>query len=329
MVDDMAPGAIRVVLTGPGDPEVLRVEAGPLPVPGRGEVLIRMEAAGVAFNDITTRQGRNPGKLPLVLGFDVVGVVHAVGPEVTGFRPGQRVAAMVGTGGYASHVVARSERVVPIPPHLDPARVSALVLNYFTAWQMLHRVADVKAGQSILVLGAAGGVGSALVELAHLVDVRVYGTASARRHQALEDRGVRVVADQAAVPELVDVTFDPVGGPSLARSRKATRRTGLVVSFGFSFTVDGGHGRALGLLRTIASLAWAKTLPGSRTTVYTVESSVARHPARFQEDLSRLIDLLAAGTIQPKVETMPLVRAAEAHRRLEGRQVAGKLVLVP
>jgi len=319
----------RVRLTTAGGPQVLQLETAPLPTPGPGQLLVRMQAAGVAFGDVTQRQGRNPGKLPPVLGYDVVGTVQAVGRDVPSWALGDQVAALTMTGGYASAVLANSAWAVPVPAELDAALVSALVLNYLTAWQMLHRVARVQAGQSVLVLGAAGGVGSALVELAQLAGATVYGTASARRHAALLERGVRVVADQGALPEPVDVLFDPVGGPSLRRSRAATRRGGVVVSYGFSFTVDGRYGRAAGLVRTLAALAAAKALPGARVVLYAVGGAARKDPAALREDLTTLIELLAAGNLAPQVETVPLADAAEAHRRLEDRQVLGKLVLVP
>ncbi len=319
----------QVRLTEAGGPEVLQLRTAPVPVPGSGELLVRMQAAGVAFGDVTQRQGRNPGRLPAVLGYDVVGTVQAVGPEVQGRAVGDRVAALTMTGGYASHVLANSDWTVPVPAGLDAAQVSALVLNYLTAWQLLHRAAHVQPGQSVLVLGAAGGVGSALVELARLAGARVYGTASARRHTALQERGVQVVTDQAGVPGPVDAVFDPVGGPSLVRSRAAVKRDGVVVSYGFSFAVDGGHGRAAGLVRTVAALARAKVLPGARVVLYAVGSAAKKDPAALREDLGRLIELLAAGRIAPQVETVPLADAAGAHRRLEDRQVLGKLILVP
>lgn len=319
----------QVRLTAAGGPEVLQLQAAAVPVPGNGELLVRMQAAGVAFGDVTQRQGRNPGRLPAVLGYDVVGLVEAVGPGVEGRAPGDRVAALTMTGGYASHVLVRADWSVPVPTGPEAAQVSALVLNYLTAWQMLHRAAQVQPGQSVLVLGAAGGVGSALVELAQLAGVRVFGTASARRHATLQERGVLVVDGQQGLPEQVDAVFDPVGGPSLSRSRAAAKRGGVVVSYGFNFTVDGRHSRAAGLARTAFALARAKTTPGARVVVYAVGSAAKKDPAALREDLARLIELLVAGRITPQVETVPLAEAAQAHRRLEDRQVLGKLVLVP
>lgn len=318
----------QVTLRRPGGPDVLTVETAPMPTPGDGELLVRMQAAGVAFGDVTQRQGRNPGRLPPVLGYDVVGVVAATGPGTTGFLVGQRVAALTMTGGYASHVVVPARWTVPVPEHLGAAEISALTLNYLTAWQMLHRAARVSAGQSILVLGAAGGVGSALSELGLLAGVRVYGTASTRRHHDLRERGVEVVADASAVPEHVDATFDSVGGPSIARSRRATKRTGVVVAFGFSFTLDHGASRLGGLLRAVLAIVRARVTPGPRLVNFLIGSSADRDPAALRADLSHLVGLLADGNLRPRVETLPLSQAVEAHRRLENRQVEGKLVLV-
>ncbi len=205
-----------VALTGAGGPDKLSVEDAPIPIPGAGFVLVEMEAAGVAFNDITTRQGRNPGRLPPVMGFDVVGHVVAVDSNVIRPAIGERVAALIGTGGYASHVLVSAERAVEVPDTLDAAVVDALVLNYLTAWQMLHRVARAEPGQTVLILGAAGGVGSALVELAVLARVHVIGTSSPKRRAAVENNGARWVRTAADVNDPVDAAFDPVGGPSPA-----------------------------------------------------------------------------------------------------------------
>jgi NADPH:quinone reductase len=319
----------QIVLEQAGGPERLIVCQGPVPAPGPSEVLVRVEAAGVAFNDVTTRQGRNPGPLPRVLGFDVVGRVAAIGSAVTGLELGQRVAALVGTGGYSTHVLVDAERAVPVPGEIDAAEIDALVLNYATAWQMLHRVAQVQRGQSILVLGAAGGVGSAILELALLAGIEVYGTASPARREAVETAGGNWIADVAGIPGQVDAVFDPVGGPSLRNSRRVTRAGGIVVSYGFSFTVAAGHSKWGGLARTVAALVAAKVTPGPKVRTYRVEDSARKDPAAYREDMTRLVNLLAEGRVRPAVTRLPLTEAAEAHRRLEARQVIGKLVLEP
>ena len=319
----------QIVLEGAGGPDRLVVRQQPMPEPGSRQVLVRVEAAGVAFNDITAREGRNPGPLPRVLGFDVVGQVVALGAEVATLKPGQRVAALVGTGGYSTHVAVDAERAVPVRPDVDAAEVDALVLNYVTAWQLLHRAGQVRAGQSILVLGAAGGVGSALAELALLDAMTVYGTSSTARREVVEAAGVRWISAAADLPVQVDAVFDPVGGPSLRSSRRATRPGGVVVSYGFSFTVAAGHSKYGGLARTLAALARAKLTAGPRVRLYRVEESARKDRAAYREDLDRLVALLAEGRIRPVVTRLPLTQAAEGHRRLQAREVVGKLVLVP
>lgn len=319
----------EIVLRGTGGPETLVVRAGVIPVPGDGQVLIRSEAAGVAFNDVTTRQGRNPGAAPRVLGFDVVGRIMATGAGVSEYAVGQRVAALVGVGGYSTHVLADPRRVVPVPEDIEAPVLDALVLNYVTAWQMLNRVAYVRPGQRILVLGAAGGVGSALCELAILQGAEVFGTSSAGRRRSVEESGVRWVSTPSDVPDKVDAAFDPVGGPSLAETRRATAATGIVVSYGFSFAVDADRSKLRGLLQAASAIARAKLTVGARLRVYRVESAVAKDPASYREDFATLVQLLVAGKIRPTVTTMPLSAAAEAHLRLERREVTGKLVLVP
>jgi NADPH:quinone reductase-like Zn-dependent oxidoreductase len=322
-------GPRRVRLTSAGGPDVLRVEAMTVPTPGPGQILITTEAAGVAFHDITTRQGLTPGALPQVQGFDVVGHVARLGAGVTDLTVGQRVGALIGNGGYATHVLAPARRAAPLPEDRPAEELDALVLNYLTAWQMFHRLAKPAPGQAVLVLGAAGGVGSALTQIARAAGVTVYGTSSPGRRARVEAAGATWVADAAAVPVPVTATFDPVGGPSLARSRRATKRSGVVVSYGFSFATGAGYSRTGAMARTVGALLRAKLTPGPRVVIHTVEPAVDRDPAGFRADMAALVEQLTTGALKPEVTTLPLDQAAEAHRRLENREVDGKLVLIP
>ncbi|EXG81226.1 zinc-binding dehydrogenase [Cryptosporangium arvum] len=319
----------RVRLTAAGGPDVLRVEPMSVPEPGPGQLLVAAEAAGVAFNDISTREGLNPGPRPDVLGFDVVGHVEKVGAGVEDVVVGQRVGALVGVGGYATHVVVAAGRAAPLPEGRPAEELDALVLNYLTAWQMFHRVVEPAPGQAVLVLGAAGGVGSALCQIARAAGVEVYGTSSPARRARVEANGATWVADAAVVPVKVAATFDPVGGPSLARSRRATSRSGVVVSYGFSFATGAGYSRVGAMARTVGALVRAKLTPGARVAVHTVERVVDKDPAGFRADVTALVEQLEAGVLRPEVTVLPLDRAAEAHRRLQNREVQGKLVLVP
>jgi NADPH:quinone reductase-like Zn-dependent oxidoreductase len=280
----------------------------------------------VAFADVLMRQGRYPSMpaRPFTPGYDVVGEITAVGAGVSDLSIGDRVAALTVTGGYAAEVLAPAERTVRVPAGVDAAQATALVLNYVTAWQLLHRVATVPRGGTILVLGAAGGVGSALTELALAKGIGVVGTASAARHAVLLERGVRVVDSAADVGDPVDAAFDPVGGPSLRASRAATRRGGVVGAYGVSFAVDRELGRAGSLLRHVGVLSATKLSPGAKVVSYAITSG---KPAEFRADLAKLLALLAQHKISPLVTTMPLIEAAEAQRRLEAREVVGKLVL--
>ncbi|WP_177229674.1 zinc-binding dehydrogenase [Lentzea albida] len=324
-----ATGARRVRLTSTGGPEVLQVETVPVPEPGPGQVLIVTEAAGVAFQDISTRRGLTPGALPEVQGFDVVGRVARVGAGVTEFTAGQRVGALIGAGGYATHVLAPALRTAPLPEGPPAEQLDALMLNYLTAWQMFHRVARPLSGEAVLVLGAAGGVGSALSQIARSAGVEVYGTSSPGRRGRVEAGGATWVADQSAVPVPVAAVFDPVGGPSLAHSRRVAKPSGVVVSYGFSFATGAGYSKAGAMARTVGALLRAKLTPGPRVVVHTVARAVDQDPAGFRADIAALVEQLVAGAIEPEVVTLPLEQAAEAHRRLENREVEGKLVLIP
>lgn len=321
------PDALHVVVRAPGGPDVLVLERFAPARPGPGQVRVAVQAAGVAFGDLQARQGRYPGRFPITPGYDVVGVVDAVGPGVTALREGQRVVAYTGTGGYTTSAVAQAALTVPVPQGLPAARLAALPLNYVTAWQLLHRAARVPARGSVLVLGAAGGVGSALTELALQEGLTVYGTASPARRAALATRGVHVLDGPQDLPDPVDATFDAVGGPSLAASRRATRPSGTVVAYGISHASTADLSRTRGIAAALWALARARATPGARVVSFSIGTGIRREPAAYGADLARLVEMLSAGTLDPHVTTVPLTDVAEAHRRLENREVLGKLVL--
>ncbi|WP_026910083.1 zinc-binding dehydrogenase [Patulibacter minatonensis] len=336
------PSTTAVVVREHGGPENLLLEEVATPDPGTGEVLVAVEAVGVAYADVLMRQGLYPEtpKLPFTPGYDLVGRVVAAGPGTTAPAVGSRVAALTVSGSSATHAVAKAAWAVPIPDDVDAASASALVLNYVTAHQMLHRVAAVPEGGTVLVLGAAGGVGTALLELCALAGIRAIGTASGDRTALVEARGGipvdrRAEDVEAAVrrhaPDGVDATFDAVGGPQLAASRRMTRRDGTVVSYGVGFGAGKGFGR-IGLLgRHGAALAKAKLTRGAAVPMYVIAGRTGaadKDPAALREDLAALVALVADGSLTPEVTTLPLAEIAEAHRRLESQTVPGKLVLL-
>lgn len=332
-----------IVINKHGGADRLELTQVPTPTPGRGQLLVAVEASGVAYADVLMRRGIYPEtpSLPFSPGYDLVGRVVAAGTDVPDLREGDRVAALTVTGANASHALAEAALTVPVPEELPAPEVCALVLNWVTAHQMLHRIAAVPRQGSVLVHGAAGGVGTALLELARAHDVRAYGGASGDRTAAVAQRG-GIPLDRQAVdvvkevllhePAGVDATFDPVGGKHLRRSRAATRRTGVVISYGVSFGVDEGHGRLGTMVRQGAVLARARLTPGAAVRLYVIAGRrgyTTRHPDHFRQDLAVLIGLLGDGRIRPEVMTMPLHQAADAHRALEAGEVTGKLVLVP
>ena len=188
-------GLVEVVLPGKVEPEGLQIRHGAVPTAGPGQVVIRMEATGVSFAEQQMRRGRyyDQPPFPFVPGYDLVGTVLATGEGVDPGLAGTRVAALLKVGGWASHVLVDAADVVPVPAGIGAAEAETLVVNGITAWQMLHRKARVRAGDTVVVHGANGGVGSVLVQLAQAAGARVIGTASERHHDALRERGVAPV----------------------------------------------------------------------------------------------------------------------------------------
>ena len=332
--------SVRVEAARHGGPDVLRAVAVHAPPPGPGRVRLRVQAAGVALADVMARRGVYPGapRPPFAPGFDVVGVVDEVGEGVAALAAGDRVAAMTVFGGYAEHVEVAASDAVPVPAPVDAAEAVALVLNYVTAHQVLHRSASVEAGQTALVHGAAGGVGTALLELGRLAGLRLVGTASAGKHGRVRSYGAEPVdyaredfVDRVRALGGADAAFDAVGGWHFARSWRALRPGGVLVPYGI-YTI--GDGRALHLAAwagQVAALRALAAVPGRRVArFYDVVRTRDRRPGWFRRDLGALLGQLAEGALRPVVGLrLPLSRAAEAHRVLEGRAVEGKVVLVP
>jgi NADPH:quinone reductase-like Zn-dependent oxidoreductase len=354
----------RVVVDHFGGPEVLKVVEDDVPQPGQGEVRVRVLAAGVSFTDAQLRAGTYLGvpKPPFTPGYDLVGVVEELGPGCTRLRVGDRVAALTVWGADAERVCVLEANAVEVPADLDPAEVVSLVLTYMTAYQLLHRTAKVKRGETVLVHGAAGRVGTAVLELGALAGVRLYGTCSARDRAAVERLGAVAIDYQnedflARVRELpgkgVDVVLDGLGGALSLRSFRALRPGGRLVVFGHSATLVHGHKSWRGWVEWYAATAtvalWGLLSPRRRVFAYRIQKLREGHqviprgarrplpvgggprdPEWFREDFRVLLELLRSGEIHPVVaERLPLSEARHAHELLESSAAAGKLVLVP
>jgi NADPH:quinone reductase-like Zn-dependent oxidoreductase len=242
----------RIVVTHYGGPDALQVLEEECPEPKNGEARVRVLAAGVSLPDIMMREGIHPETppLPFTPGWDLIGVVDRLGDGISELEPGQIVAALPITGAYAEFVCLPQRELVPVPSGLDAAEAVSLVLNYVTAYQMLHRSAHVRPGQRVLIHGAAGGVGSALLQLGRLAGLELYGTCSSRGASAVADLGGLPIdyQHQDFVEEMhrltsegVDVVFDGIGGTHIWRSRQALRPGGRVVAYGLTASLRGGR----------------------------------------------------------------------------------------
>lgn len=311
-----AEGLVEVVLPGKVEPEGLEIRHGAVPVAGPGQVVIRMEATGVSFAEQQMRRGRyyDQPPFPFVPGYDLVGTVLTTGQGVDPGLAGTRVAALVKVGGWASHVRVEAADVVPVPDGIGAAEAETLVVNGITAWQMLHRRARVRAGQTILVHGANGGVGTVLVQLAQAAGVKVIGTASARHHDALRDRGVAPVDYRtedvpARVRELapggVDAVFDHVGGRSAVDSWHLLAPGGTLVSYGSASTRDDTGSKQWPVLKLLGRVWLWNTLPNGRHAYFfNVWAGRAlsknRFRARLRADLTQVFEPCSEVTSPPR-----------------------------
>lgn len=331
----------QIVVREFGGPEQLQEVEVPIPEPVEGEVLVKVLAAGVSFADVMWMSGTVPGgpKPSFTPGYDIVGIVEKVGPGVTDIIPGERVAALLHYGGYAEYVVVPDARLVKAPMDVDPAMVVCSVLNYLTAYQIYHRVAHItdKPGTRVLIHGAGGGVGTALLDLGRLFQFELFGTGSQSKRAVVTKLGGEFIdyQEQDFVEHFgrsdqgVDLVIDPIGGSHFARSFKALRQGGNLVA-----TASMASVRGLSMIRTVLhymQVSLWNVLPNGKAAVFLdLEVMNDKHPDWYQEDLARLFRYLSEGSINPIIaRKMPLSEAAQAHRLLLDRQIEGKIVLVP
>jgi len=305
-----------------------------LNAPRAGQLRVRVRAAGVGSTDLMVMAGtyRYAPKPPLVPGYEIAGVVDAIGPGVTGFTIGQRVAALTVYGGFAELLVREAEHFLPIPDGVSDVQAAGAILNHVTAWQMIHRVAKVSSGQTALVTGAAGGVGTAALQILRLAGVKTYGAASAKKHETVRKLGGipidynagrldRLV--RALEPRGVDCAFDAVGGANIGLCIRATRRGGTVVGYGFM----GVKGTAA-TLRMFANLFVGARLQRRRGAFYGITMLYRKNPKPLREDLPKIFALIADKKLDPLISvTLPLLEVKAAIQALAAGSVEGKIVL--
>lgn len=338
--------ATEIVLPGVVEPAGLQVRVRDLPTPGEGQVLLRMEATGVSFAEQQMRLGKyfDQPAFPFVPGYDVVGTVIGIGPGVDRGLHLHRFAVVTKVGGWASHLVVEAADLVPVPDGVAAEAAETVVVNGVTAWQMLHRTAKVKPGGTIVVLGANGGVGSTLVQLARHAGIKVIGTASARHHDAVRKLGAIPVdyRDPAMyqrirelAPDGVDAVFDHVGGAGLQESWTLLRRGGALVNYGSAATKDEPGNAMLPVLKLFGRLLLWNFLPnGKRAGFYNFWAGKRFRPAAFRarlrDDLTEVLHLVRDGVLTPQIAArIPLSEAASALALAESRTVLGKVVIVP
>ena len=329
----------RVVIEKFGGPEVLQlVEEPVLPKPEANEVRVKVLATSANFTDVMIRKGMYPEvkkKPPFSPGYDMVGIVDGIGTDVTRFREGDKVADMTVTGSYSEYICVPEKQLIHVPDALDPADATSIILSYVTAWQMLHRIAKIRKGQKILVHGAGGAVGMAMLQLGKLMDLEMYGTASGSKHDMIKAAGAIPIdykttdfADYIKNHTEVglDAVFDPIGGDNFRESFSILRKGGKLVAYGF-YNVVMGYGGSIPM--DFMKLQIWNILPNRKSaTFYSIGALRRKHPDWFREDLTALFKMLGEKKIQPVIEqNLSLEKAAEAHKIIEKRHNKGKIIL--
>lgn len=334
-------------ITRASGPEALQVRETADPEPGPGQVRIRVRAAGLNFAEVMAALGLYPDapRPPCVVGYEVAGVIDALGDGVQSYPIGQRVLALTRFGGHADVVCVPAEQVLPMPDAMTFEAAAALPVNYLTAYHMLFRVAAVRPGERVLVHMAAGGVGTAVLQLCRTVDnLQTFGTASAAKHDVLKAEGCAHPIDYHATDyavevrrltagEGVDIVLDPLGGHDWRKGLKLLRPCGRLVAYGFANLASGQRRRPARLLSQVTGIPLLTPL-GLMNRNLTVSGVNIGHlwgqMAILREELQAVLVLWDQGKIKPLIDTTyPFADAAAAHRRILQHQNTGKIVLVP
>jgi NADPH:quinone reductase-like Zn-dependent oxidoreductase len=323
-----------------GGPEVMQIVENDLRPPTIGEVRIKVLAASVSRPDITVRRGEAlysgtflGQKLPFTPGYAIIGEVDALGEGVQAAAVGQRVGVLTVIGGYAEYLYWRSDRLIPVPVLLNPAEAVTLILNYIVAYQTMHRVAKVKAGEVALIIGASGGIGTALLELGKLAGLKMYAMASKSKHAILVEYGATPIDYRTqdfcrmirqAEPEGLEVVLDGMMRLDyIRRCLTMLRRGGRMVSFGEP------AGRSE-LMRILGTTILTNLLPnGKSIKLYGTSTYFLGNPKPYLEDWATLFKLLEDGKIKPVIAAQfPILEAVKANVLIESGQVVGNVVLV-
>jgi NADPH:quinone reductase-like Zn-dependent oxidoreductase len=342
-------GYDRIIAENFGGPEILKIShVADLPEPGEHEVRIRVEAAGVGYTDTILRRGRYigyTGGLPLTPGYDMVGRVDKLGAGVKSLKPGDRVADMTVSGAYSQYMVLPARDVFPVPAGLSAAAAIEVPLMWVTAWQMLTRIVSLPPGAPILVVGASGAVGRALVMLGRYLGHQVIGTCSAGNMELVDGLGataldyhrpdlaeaIRVCSGGAGVA----AAFDAIGGTSWDTAWQALAPGGILIAYGFQDFLESDAPAAVAgeaMQKLLQTWPAAGQQDGSKrqTNFYDIRNRRESHPGDYRTDALKLLELMAQGLVlPPQAELLALSQAADAHRRIAAGGLNRRLVLQP
>jgi NADPH:quinone reductase-like Zn-dependent oxidoreductase len=328
----------RIIITDFGEPEVMQlIEEKTLPEPKQGEVRIKVLKTSANFTDVMIRKGKYPDvkdKPPFTPGYDMVGIVDKLGEGSTEFQVGDKVADMTVIGAYSEYICLPEKKLTRVPDNIDSSEAVTLILSYMTAYQMLHRIAKISEEKTILIHGAAGAVGIAMLQLGKLLNLKMYGTASKSKHAIVTKYGGIPIDYKSEdfmkrVHELssegVDAVFDPIGGENFKKSFKTLKPGGIMVAFGFYNAVMGKGGNIP--FEFMKILLW-NILPNNRkSSFYSIGGLRKKHPEWFKEDLINLFELLVSGDIKPEIAShFTLDKAVEVHYKIENAEIEGKIV---
>ena len=333
------------MITKPGGPDVLKIEQRPDPVPGFGEVLVRVKAAGINFADVMARAGLYPDapKTPSVVGYELAGVVESVGDAVEDYAPGDRVMGGTRFGGYAELVAVGENMLVPLPEDWSFEEGASFPVNYATAYAGLCRYGSLRPGERVLLQAAAGGVGIAATQVAKIVGAEVFGTASPSKHNACRGFGVDHVIDYRGkdfVKEIrritgetapLDLVMDAVAGRSFRKSWSLLGAGGRLVAFGASSMMDGERRNPITALKAVVGMPPFNVIPmmsNSKSVIGLNMLKLWDAKGSLDEFIEPLTEWVEEGRLRPVVaEAFPLEQGADAHRFIIERRNIGKVVL--
>lgn len=336
----------QIVIPETGPSGVLEIREASLPPPGKGEVRIEVKASGINFADILARQGLYPDApaLPAVMGYEVSGVVTALGAGVDERWQAREVFALTRFGGYSEEVNVPVEQLFEKPESLSFAEAAAIPVNYLTAWQLIVVMGGLRSGERLLIHNAGGGVGMAAIDIGRHCGAQLFGTASGRKHAALIERGLDHAIDYHKlnwVTELdrqtdgqgVELILDPLGGEHWKRSYRALRATGKLGMFGISTAAEPRFGGKLRILKTAVQMPFFHpvNLMNANRGVFGVNLGQMWHePKKIRDWMQSIIAGVESGWVRPHVDvTYRFDQASAAHQYIEDRKNIGKVILEP